>query len=279
MPKPKLKKPTKPKKPKKSGKQPRPIESPPQAAAIEKAPKARTDVIPSSRNMRMLAKIDYVTDPEDRSLRYHYDRDDREYKDSISFDRFKEWSAADKWVESRAAYYAEIENRIIASRLDRLMEQKFREMDELEEDLKYMREWVTPLRDQYGNVRRYPLQRKVGDPKKGTFRTEMHPFAGLPMYALEFKSMDKLISAFLKIDERLMLKRGDATTRSETSDTSPTRPSVLDSEKMLTTVSKEEREAMAKALLFQRQPELQSQPLINVDKMIEQGDNDDGDTI
>lgn len=229
--------------------------------------------------MRMLAKIDYVTDPEDRSLRYHYDRDDREYKDSISFDRFKEWSAADQWVESRAAYYAEIENRIIASRLDRLMEQKFREMDELEEDLKYMREWVTPLRDQYGNVRRYPLHRKVGDPKKGTFRTEMHPFAGLPMYALEFKSMDKLISAFLKIDERLMLKRGDATSRSESSDTSPTRPSVLDSEKMLTTVTKEEREAMAKALLFQRQPELQSQPLINVDKMIEQGDNDDGDTI
>ena len=44
-------------------------------------------------------------------------------------------------------------------------------------------------------------------------------------------------------------------------------------------LTKEEREAMAKALLFQRQPELQSQPLINVDTMIEQGDNDDGDTI
>lgn len=240
-------------------------------------------MVPSHRNLRLLAKIDYVTDPEDRPARWHYERGDRDYG-SVSFATFERWSTEDGWVEARSHYYHEIEQRIIAERLDHLLQQRFKEIDGLEEDLKYLHEWVTPLRDQYGHVKRYPLTQQVGDPRKGTMRIEPHPFAGLPMYALPFKSMEKVVDAFLKMDERLMLKRGDATSRTESHATSTEggagRPSVLDPKMMLTQVSKEERAAMAHALLLHRQPELQQHAALKLSDLAEKdiGD-DDGDTI
>ena len=104
------------------------------------------------------------------------------------------------------------------------------------------------------------------------------------MYALPFTAMDKLVSTFLKLDERLMLKRGDATSRTEshteTHNNEQGRASVLDPKQILTQVSKDERAAMAKALLMQRQPELLKQPEINISTLVEKDiDSDDGDTI
>lgn len=230
----------------------------------------------------MLAKIDYVTDPEDRTLRWHYERTDREYSKVISLSAFESWSRDDGWVSGRSDYYRAIEDRIITERLDRMLQHRFKEIDDIAEDLKYMHEWVTPLRDQNGYVRRYPLWTTVGDPKKGELKTEMHPFAGLPMYALPFKSMEGLVDAFLKLDERLMLKRGDATSRTEdlSAAKAGNRPSVLDPKTIITQVSKEERAAMAKALLLKRQPELLSQPVIDVEVLAERGSGEtDGNTI
>lgn len=231
----------------------------------------------------MLGKIDYVTDPEDRPARWHYERPDRNYQ-AVSFPTFERWCQEDDWVEARSRYYLEIERRIVAQRLDHLLEQRFKEIDHISDDLKYLHEWVTPLRDKFGNVRRYPLTQETGDPRKGTYQVEAHPFAGLPMYALPFTSMDKLVATFLKLDERLMLKRGDATSRTEshteTHSNGQGRVSVLDPKQVLQQVTKEERSAMAKALLMHRQPELLKQPEIDISMLVERdGDNDDGDTI
>lgn len=237
-----------------------------------------TEKVPTHhRNLRLLAKIDYVTDPEDRSVHFHYERTDREYK-LVALRTFEQWATEDGWIPQRALYYREIERRIIIDRLDKLVEQRFRELDELSEDMRLLHEWVTPLRDKDGNVRRHTSMIEEVDVKTGTFSRRPNPYDGLPMYALPFESMEKLIGAFLKLDERLMLKRGDATTRTETTEAgSLGRPSVLDPQTLITKPTRDEVQAMARALLFKRQPELLQQTVIDVESLTERGESGDKD--
>ena len=283
MPPKMLKPPGKPTAKKRSStKRPRLIESPPQAAALIATPVV-SPAPHENKNVKLLARIDYVTDPAERTLRWHYERADREYH-VVNFSTFSGWCAQGGWGVARTQYQTEIERAIIAHRFDTLLEQRLQEMDDISEDLRYLREWVTPLRDKYGNVRRHPIEIATGDPRKGTYQIEPHPYAGLPVYALPFSSMDKLIASFLKLDGALSEKRDAALLQEGSSPTvSPsegTRPSILDPKIIITRVTPEDRKAMAKALLLRRQPELELQPVIEVDALAERDPGDDnGNTI
>lgn len=218
----------------------------------------------SNKALRDLAEIDYVTDPEDRPLRYHYERADRDYKEIVAWTTYERWATEGRWVERRAWYFEQIKTRIIATRLDKLVEQRLSEIETLSEDVQLLHEWIRPLRDANGQVKRYPDFDNEGLP---------HPFAGLPQYAVPFTRMEKAIAAFIALDQHLMLKRGEATSRSDNVN-GPARPSVLDPQKMLSTVSKEEVQAMARALLLKRQPELLQQPVVDIEP--ERGAEDEG---
>jgi len=164
--------------------------------------------------------------------------------------------------------------------MEQLVEQRFRELDEISEDLIYLREWVRPLRNEDGTVRRHPAWIEEVDRVSGTYVNRPNPWAGLPVYAIPFRSMEKIIDAFLKLDERLMLKRGDATTRTESVDGGE-RPSVLDPKTTIVNKpTKDEVQAMARALLLQRQPGLLESNVIDVQHMTEHGSaTGDGNTI
>lgn len=196
--------------------------------------------------LRKQAGYDYVTDPDGRSVRWHYEREDREYSSSLKWSTFEKWSKVDGWVAKRREFWEQIEERTLQHLQDEILRVRLEELAEMSEKSRpYMMEYMQPLRDEEDNVLRHPMRLRSGEP---------HPHAGLPVFPLEMPSIDKFIRAFLQLDERIMLKRGEAVTRTESIGDGRSKTSVtaLDPVGSLMNLSPEEARSMAKSLLKQR---------------------------
>lgn len=203
--------------------------------------------LPKHAEMRKHAGVDYITDPDGRSLDYHYNRDDRTYKKKISIETFRKWSMMDKWPARRDQYWSEIEIRTLEGLQDKILQMRLEELGELTESRNYMAEYLQPLRDEDGNVRRHPTHDEHGNP---------HPQAGLPMFPLELPRFDRFIKALLDLDERVMLKRGEAITRTETVGAKTrVKTTALDPVGSLMNLTPAEAKRLAQNLLRQRMGE------------------------
>lgn len=188
--------------------------------------------------LRQQAGVDYIADPDGRSINFHYHRDDREYKKTLTYVSFSDWSKEDHWVVKREQFWREVEARVLAQWQEKLIQRRFAEIDELTEIRTYYSEYMRPLKDKDGKVRR-------------------DEESGLPVFGLDMPRMDRWIRVFLEVDERLMTKRGEATQRTESSTPEmQQRISALDPVTASARLSPEDLRAMSREILRRRQPEL-----------------------
>lgn len=192
------------------------------------------------KNMRLQAAQDYITDPDGRSVRFHYERDDRDYRGAISIAGFERWSKEDRWTDRRQQFWEEIEVRMLTHIRDEILQARFERLGKMKEAVAYMEEYMVPLRNADGSVRRYP---------------DSHPdYPGLPMYPLKMPSMEKFVRMIMELQDQIRLDSGEAVTRSETISSGKTKVSVtaLDPVTSMMTIKPEEARRLAQGLLRDR---------------------------
>lgn len=139
------------------------------------------------RSLRKMLQVDYIQDPDRRPLRELWEDDGRPYSE-IPWNTIRDWSSKDGWEKQRKAYW----RRVTQYALNRFMQEQahslMREIDRVSESLTYLEEYILPLKDASGKVRRY---------KKGDFK-------GLPMYPLEMPTQDKAVDMVLKLYKHRM---------------------------------------------------------------------------
>jgi len=150
---------------------------------------------------RISARLDYVTDPDSNTIEWHYKRTDRDYQRAVPFLTFQEWAREDGWTDGRAEYWRNIEKKVREAYADRMLKLRLEELEELTELRSEMSQFLKPLRDDDGNIRKDPA-------------------TGLPIMPLEMPKYHQFVAAFLDLDERIMLRRGEAISRTESHVTS-----------------------------------------------------------
>jgi hypothetical protein len=224
--------------------------------------------------IRRQAAIDFITDPDEREVAHHFTRADRDYPKYIGKGEFMVWCQEDQWRARRSQFWDEIGERLLQRSQDQLLEAQRLEIEQLAQLREYLGEHLTPLLEEGTNkVRRYPSLDSKGKP---------HPLAGKPILPHGISSYDKAIKAFLEVDQRLMLKRGEVTDRTENAaevgDGEQGAPgtSSLDPVTRSVKFSAAEVRAMSRQVLLMRQPELNQPLAIDVDG---EADQDGDDTI
>jgi hypothetical protein len=223
--------------------------------ASRRAPVERRDRMLLVRHQGM---IDFVTDPDRRTATYHYHRPDRGYQKYVNYKTFAQWASDDEWVVRRDQFWNEISVRILEQQQEQLLALQQKEAEELMELRGLIMEHLQPARKENGEVLRYPMKDQFG---------EDHPLANKPILPYPIRSYDKVIKAYLEVDERLMLRRGEVTARVEqvaqqpdNEGPVPVTASPLDPVTRTVKFSEQQLRMLAREVLKQGQPEL-AQPL------------------
>ena len=241
----------------------------PETPKVEKRKKAATKKALAKKSpstylvrvseIRRGAAVDYITDPEARSAEYWHGRKDRPYHRAVVYQTFRVWQQEDEWTSRRTQFWAEITERIIAERQKQVLIAGLQELEELTEVRMYMGEYLNPLRTADGAAQRYPKD---------------HPLAGLPMMPLKMPDLDKFVKMFLALEKHLMLKRGEAVTRTDSvGDDKKVPVSSLDPIAQKVSIGRQDVLALAQLLLERRQPQLVEGAVIDVP--VEEDDDDD----
>jgi len=185
----------------------------------------------ASRAMRDAAATDYITDADGHDVRWHHERKDRLYSQTVGWKAFEVWSINEKWKERRRRWWEQIEERVRLHYGDRVLRARLDDMARFEQLLTSFDGYLMPLKDKAGKV-------------------VINEATGLPAFALDMPSFDKFMVMYLKLHERVMLLRGEATQRTESTTTAPVdahqRPMLAPN------ISQADIHAMARTLLEQR---------------------------
>lgn len=203
---------------------------------------------PIYMHIRHDLKLAYVSDMQKRDLSFWQEKWERER--GIPSKLVLDWARRDQWPKLRVQYWADIEQSILDERKQQIVTQKTRELAELDDLRSHMGEWLRPLRDKRGRVRRHTNE----------------PYQGLPMYPLEMPKMDAFLRAYVLLDKQIMLKRGEivdpanlnAALNGESDDEVARQVAALPSN--ATNFTEDEMTSMARALVLTRQTGLADQP-------------------
>lgn len=187
-------------------------------------------------SIKAQAEYRYLFDTDNRGATWHHET---YWKDLVSVHTFIKWSKEGRWAEKREELWQEIESRTLAHLTDEILAARIAELKEMTENRNAMMEYMTPLRDEYGEIKRHAPGTK---------------YEGLPMFPLELPRMDYFMRAVLEWDRQVMLKRGEAVTRTETLGDGRSRVSVtaMDPVGSLMSVTPEEARNLAKSLMRAR---------------------------
>ncbi len=215
-----------------------------------------------SLNVRSAAKMHYIGDPKERSVEWwwkngevvltHNDgaQEKIAFRDQITIDGFVKWSKVDEWISQRDQFWTDIELNVLTNLREEMTKERIDELRVMRQSRAWLTEYLFPMKDKSApdGVRRHPPG---------------HKFEGLPIFPLDLGNMPKFIEAYLKLDERMMLKRGEANMRiaSEAEDIAAEDPESkvpsahVELAKRVNFAPDEVR-AMAKAYLLQRETSL-----------------------
>ncbi len=252
----------------------------PVEAKLERAPvpATRGSYVVRVAELRRMAGIDFIRDPDGNTIDHWWAREDRPYHKAVKQKTFQEWAREDNWINRREQFWLEVEYKVLEDAKHKILVQKLREIDEVTVISDAMQEYLRPLRDPLtGDVKRYPEYDNEGKP---------HPLAGLPVFPLELPPMDKFAKSWIDVNKLLMTKRGEATSRSETLQSEQTRVIAggLDPTTSGVSFSREDIRRLAAYALKMKQPELQGEnPLddvIDIDEVeepLEEAEEDEDD--
>lgn len=244
----------------------RPLEDEaPAATVVSRSAVPRSYQLRQSEVRRQAAQ-DFITDQENRTVAYWWGRGDRPYRKLVTQRTFESWAHEDNWLVRRSQFWTEIQVRVLESQQHRILQQRLQEVAKLTDSADALAEYLHPIRDEAGHVRRHPAVLENGQP---------NPMAGLPIFPLEMPPMEKLGKMWVDMHKLLMVKRGEVTSRSESA--TPQRPgdpddpvsSALDPTGSAVPFTPSDIEQFSKLWLLQRQPELQSENTDVLDALIE----------
>ncbi len=197
-------------------------------------------------SLRQLAAIDFVVDPDSKSVDWHWRRADRDYQRVVPWKTFETWSRVDRWTARREAFWSDVEARVLVQWRERMVAQRFREIEELTEVRAHLAGYLRPLR------------------KKGEIVLDGE--TGLPKFALKLPPFDRFVRMFLDLDSQLAQKRGEATARADESvqQKRDQAGETVDPVAANAPLSKEDARALARVLLRMHQPGLE-EALSNLD--------------
>lgn len=148
----------------------------------------------------MYAKIEYVTDPEQHSLQWHYERADRPFTELWpKFKMFDGLALREEWKYARDTYWTEIQMQVQKKIQRADVEALARDTKRFSAVFDAMIEYVEPMCDEHGVVLRH-----------GAFLADgvtPHPYHGRPIMPLEMPSLDKFVPVMLKLHDKLQGNR------------------------------------------------------------------------
>lgn len=148
----------------------------------------------------LLAKIEYVTDREQRTLQWLYERDDRPYAELWpKFKQFEAVATREQWNTERDSHWTEAQH-IVQKRIQRAdVEALLRDTKRMGDAFDSLMEYVEPQRTPDGQIERHPdfLPDNVTP----------HPYRGRPVLPLEVPSLDKFVTVLLKLHDKLNSQR------------------------------------------------------------------------
>lgn len=230
-------------------------------ATIPKGGKSKARPKPVKRSFPMgtaqlirKAEAEFIKDEEGRSVDWHFQNG--EWEKYIAIDTFRAWSKKYKWVSRRIEYWENIQTRLLNHLADKILDQKFKELGQLQELKEAVAVMLKPLSDEDGKI--------------------LIDERGLPQFAVDLPPYDRLVKAFLELDQRIALRTGDVTQRIEISndeaaESKPTERRLLSSEEAATfmSISPEQARSMARQLLMERNEHLEDDV---IDAEYEDGD-------
>ena len=165
----------------------------------KKAIKAPTGiVIAAASRDRAVAQFEqeYISDQDGRDVPWHYSRVDRNYGDFFELTFIEGVAGRNTWVSKRKAWWVEVNDRVLEHMKDRVLAMRMREMDKIDEAEGYLMEYMLPLKNKNGTVKRNKETK-------------------LPEYALPLGNMAQLGRTVLMLNERKAVLRGDVVSRTE----------------------------------------------------------------
>jgi hypothetical protein len=203
------------------------------------------EALPKTHIVRQQALADYVSDPEGHEAAWHYGRKDREYRHYATLAMFESWGIEDNWELQREAYWAEAQRQLLEKTRDNTVQILADSMHDLNELRTHALEWCDPIRDEEGEVLRYPEEDDEGNP---------HRYAGKPMLAVRPKSFEAAVAAALALDEAVQNRRDEILRMTGQGDAA-SKP-VADPVIAAVNLSPADLRAIGKELVKRRQPEL-----------------------
>lgn len=139
-------------------------------------------------------RTEYITDPTAPTIETLA----RKYHKQIGFDMICKRAKMEKWTTQREEWWSKAELALLQRIRDEYLEERAEEMKKIREARDFIYQHMLPLKD-----------RKTGE----VIRNDE---TGLPEFPYAFRSQESVIKAFLLLQERMMLLRGEAIVRSET---------------------------------------------------------------
>lgn len=196
--------------------------------------------------VRDMARMEYVSDLQVRSVADTYAREDREYRNTIQYATFRRWAEVDHWDKQRAEFWEKQERVYLAERSEQVLARRIKEADLIHEGFDAWMEYLLPEKDSEGKIKRY-------DPG--------HELAGLPKFKLPPNGIKDVIKAAVELGKMAQNRRGDITER--VSVTAEVRHTVDPVVQRLAVPIEVLREISSR-VLEQRQPELLEAEILDI---------------
>jgi hypothetical protein len=203
--------------------------------------------------LRRRAERDYIADADANGVEWHWEHG--EYANYVALKTFRQWAADGDWHQQRLAYWRSIQDRLLNEMADKILKSQVAELGDMIEVKNVIVEMLTPFKQADGSIKRDKF--------------------GLPVFKVEVPSYDKLVKAYLDLDQRIGLRTGDVTERVSVA-VAPdgtreikVKPSLGTT---VTSITEDEARMLARQLLLARNPELAGSEVIDAEI-----ENDDGE--
>lgn len=203
--------------------------------------------IVQAAQIREVASIEFITDPNQHPIEWHYNRTDRPWRRLIDLKTWQSWAVNDRWVERRKEYSEQMRHRLLQHEQNKAIKRRIAQLDELDTVRSCMLEYLSPLKNKDGSIKRHAKATKGKD----------NPLAGLPVFALELGNVPQLLKRFIDLEQHMVDMRAAVPDREDSTEVEKPVTALLPPGTELT---KDEVNMLAKLLLKSRQPELQDQP-------------------
>lgn len=198
--------------------------------------------------MRRLAGLYYIFTPDEKGPEWIYKNSPYPFAKYVSYDQLRNWYISDKWKEARDRFFEQVHRDVRVQMQKTHVENRVKELTDLETAFQAHLEWVLPLRNEDGTWRRY-----------GPEDAEL---AGLPMLPVRPRSLSEAIQAAQATYTLFRLSRGDATARQEhVIEGGGSQDPVLRN----ITISKDQAKLIADQLMRVKQPELYAEEPLDIE--------------